>query len=62
MANVRGGRNNVDRVVLAAFGAHRPTRRQVAEALVVWPKKIKFYGLLSVSCGRRRQTLFVLSL
>lgn len=49
MANVRGGRNNVDRVVLAAFGAHRPTRRQVAEALVVWPKKIKFYGLLSVS-------------
>lgn len=42
---MRGGRNNVDRVVLAEFGADRPTRRQLAEAFVVWPKKkVKFMG------------------
>lgn len=49
---MRGGRNNVDRV-LAAFGAHRPTRRQLAGAFVL-PKKIKFIGFCAFCCGRRQ--------
>lgn len=42
-ANVRGGRNNVDRVLAP------PKRHQLAEEL-----KINLYGPFDVSCGRSK--------